>query len=200
MNKKNWDKFAPIYNLFMKKDKKAYVQMYQKIRNTVQFKEVLELATGTGLIAGNIAGSAKRFEATDFSEKMIVEARKSFHANNLNFAVADACHLPYDSDSFDVVIISNALHIMPEPKKALAEIHRVLKKDGILIAPTFVHAKMTFPKRLLSKAMGIVGFQVAYKWTAETYLNFLRKNGWKIRKKSLLKASFPLVYVECIYY
>ena len=30
MNKKNWDKFAPIYNLFMKKDKKAYTQMYRK--------------------------------------------------------------------------------------------------------------------------------------------------------------------------
>lgn len=70
MNKKNWDKFAPIYNLFMKKDKKAYTQMYRKIRNTVQSKEVLELATGTGLIAGNIAGSAKRVEATDFSESL----------------------------------------------------------------------------------------------------------------------------------
>ena len=174
--------------------------MYRKIRNTVQFKEVLELATGTGLIAGNIAGSTKRVEATDFSEKMIVEARKSFHANNLNFAVADACHLPYDSNSFDVVIISNALHIMPAPKKALAEIQRVLKKDGILISPTFVHAQMTFPKRMLSRVMGVVGFRVEYKWTAETYLSFLRKNGWKIRKKSLLRASFPLVYVECIYH
>ena len=199
MNKKNWDNFAPIYNLFMKKNKKAYTQMYRIIRSTVRSKKVLELATGTGLIAGNIADAAKSVEATDFSEKMIAEARKSFRADNLHFAVADACHLPYDSDFFDVVIISNALHIMPAPEKALAEIRRVLKKSGILIAPTFVHAQMSLPQRLLTKAMGIVGFHAEHKWTEQTYLNFLRKNGWKIRKKALLKASFPLVYAECIY-
>ena len=38
-----------------------------------------------------------------------------------------------------VVIASNALHIVPQPEKALAEIHRVLKDDGVLIAPTFTH-------------------------------------------------------------
>lgn len=199
MNKKTWDKFAPIYNLFMKKDKKTYIQMYRKICIAVRYKKVLELATGTGLIAGNIADFAKSVEATDFSEKMIAQARKNVHANNVRFVVADACKLPYSSESFDVVIISNALHIMPEPEKALAEIHRVLKKDGILIAPTFVHAQMSLPKRLLSKMMSILGFYAEHKWTEETYLNFLRKNGWKIRRKSLLNASFPLVYAECMY-
>ena len=39
---------------------------------------------------------------------------------------------------FDAAVISNALHIMPEPEKALAEIRRVLKPGGILIAPTFM--------------------------------------------------------------
>lgn len=199
MNKKNWDKFAPIYNIFMKKNQKAYMQMYRKIRIAVKGKKVLELATGTGLIAENIADAAKSVEATDYSEKMIAEARKNVHANHVHFAVADACNLPYQSESFDVVIISNALHIMPEPEKALAEIHRVLKKDGVMIAPTFVHAQMTLPKRMLSKAMGGVGFRAEHKWTEETYLHFLRKNGWSIRRKSLLNASFPLVYAECVY-
>ncbi|MCM1133892.1 MAG: class I SAM-dependent methyltransferase [Ruminococcus flavefaciens] len=199
MNKKNWDKFAPIYNIFMKKNKKAYAQMYQKIRTVVKGKKVLELATGTGLIAENISDFAKSVEATDYSEKMIAQARKNVYANNIHFAVANACNLPYHSESFDVVIISNALHIMPEPEKALAEIRRVLKKDGIMIAPTFVHAQMPLPKRMLSKAMGIVGFRAEHKWTEETYLHFLRKNGWKIRRKSLLNASFPLVYAECVY-
>ena len=51
----------------------------------------------------------------------------------------DTCKLRYADDSFDVVIIANALHIIPEPEKALAEMRRVLKKDGILIAPNFIH-------------------------------------------------------------
>ena len=39
-----------------------------------------------------------------------------------------------------MVIVSNALHIIPQPEKALQEIKRVLKDDGVLIAPTFTHA------------------------------------------------------------
>ena len=52
--------------------------------------------------------------------------------------------LPYADKSFDVVIVSNALHIVPQPEKALAEIRRVLKDDGVLIAPTFTHAENSF--------------------------------------------------------
>ena len=44
--------------------------------------------------------------------------------------------LPY-RPIFDVVIVSNALHIVPHPEKSPAEIRRVLKDDGVLIAPTF---------------------------------------------------------------
>ena len=52
--------------------------------------------------------------------------------------------LPYAEESFEVVIVSNALHIVPQPEKALAEIRRVLKNDGVLIAPTFTHAGNSF--------------------------------------------------------
>ncbi|MFQ9418242.1 MAG: class I SAM-dependent methyltransferase [Lachnospiraceae bacterium] len=48
--------------------------------------------------------------------------------DNLIFEVADATDLPYENHSFDVVLIANALHIMPEPEKALKEIERVLKR------------------------------------------------------------------------
>ena len=45
----------------------------------------------------------------------------------LHFSVQDMFRLPYADRSFDVVIVSNALHIVPQPEKALAEIQRVLK-------------------------------------------------------------------------
>lgn len=49
------------------------------------------------------------------------------------FSVQDATSLPYTSGTFDAVVISNALHIMPEPEKALKEIRRVLKSGDIQI-------------------------------------------------------------------
>ena len=58
--------------------------------------------------------------------------------------IQDATKLTYESENFDVVVIANALHIMPNPDLALWEIHRVLKKDGILFAPTFVYEKGYF--------------------------------------------------------
>lgn len=48
MNEKSWNRLAPIYNSFMKKDKMVYEQMYKFIGKTVKDKNVLELATGTG--------------------------------------------------------------------------------------------------------------------------------------------------------
>ncbi len=197
MGKNNWDLYAPVYNLFMKKDRKAYEQMCRRIRKVIVRKNVLELATGTGLIAKNVAASAVYMEATDFSRKMIQEAKKGSYPDNCHFSVEDACNLCYEDNIFDVVIISNALHIMAEPKRALKEIDRVLKPDGILIAPTFTHGKMVLPKRILSKIMGVVGFHTEHRWTEDEYIDFLNQNGWRVNGKKTLRASFPLTYVEC---
>ncbi len=82
---------------------------------------VQELACGTGILSVRIAGSVKLLEATDFSEEMIRQAKAKAHSFRLHFSVQDATVLPYTSGTFDVVVISNALYIMPEPEKALAE-------------------------------------------------------------------------------
>ena len=50
-HKNFWDRNARIYNRFMRKDHAAYEKMYALIRPAVKAKTVLELATGTGLIA-----------------------------------------------------------------------------------------------------------------------------------------------------
>ena len=128
----------------MRKDRAAYDEMYELIRPEVKAKTVLELATGTGLIAKNIVNAAAHIEATDASPEMIAEAKRDTHSAKLHFSVQDMFRLPYAEESFDVVIVSNALHIVPQPEKALAEIRRVLKDGGVLIAPTFTHAGNSF--------------------------------------------------------
>ena len=143
----------------MRKDRAAYDEMYVLIRPVVKAKTVLELATGTGLIAK---------------------------------------HIPYADKSFDAVIVSNALHIVPQPEKALAEIRRVLKDDGVLIAPTFTHAGNSFSGKVRAFFMKRVGFPLRSKWTSAEYLRFLSQNGWTVRKSAVLKASFPLTYAECV--
>ena len=193
-----WDKNAGRYDRFMRKDRAAYDEMYELIRPEVKAKTVLELATGTGLIAKNIVNAAAHIEATDASPEMIAEAKRDNRSAKLHFSVRDMFRLPYADKSFDVVIVSNALHIIPQPEKALAEIRRVLKNDGVLIAPTFTPGNSTLRGRLKLFFMKLVGFPLNSRWSSADYLAFLRQNGWTVRKSAVLKASFPLTYAECV--
>ena len=193
-----WDRNAGRYDRFMRKDGAAYDEMYALIQPIVRHKTVLELASGTGLIAKHIVNAAAHIEATDASAEMIAEAKRDNHSAKLHFSVQDMFRLPYVDKSFDVAIVSNALHIVPQPEKALAEIKRVLRDDGVLIAPTFTHAENSFSGKVKAFFMRLAGFPLHSKWTSEEYLRFLRQNGWTVRKSTVLKASFPLTYAECV--
>ena len=197
-HKNFWDKNAGRYNRFMRKDRAAYEEIYELIRPIVRHKTVLELATGTGLIAKHIVNAAAHIEATDASAEMIAEAKRDTRSAKLHFSVQDMFCLPYAEESFDVVIVSNALHIVPQPEKALQEIKRVLKDDGTLIAPTFTHAGNSFSGKVKAFFMKLAGFPLHSRWTSEEYLRFLNQNGWTVRKSAVLKASFPLTYAECV--
>ena len=142
MSKSIWDRFAPVYSLAMKSQKNIYDYMYSHIREKVRGKDVLELATGPGLIAKNVTEVTHRMVATDFSPDMIKQANKGENPVNLTFEIADASNLQYEDHFFDVVIIANCLHIVPNPEKVLSEIERVMKKGGLLIAPNFIERKI----------------------------------------------------------
>ena len=198
-NRRNfWDRTAKIYDRFMRRDAAAYDRMYALLRPVVRDKTVLELAAGTGLIAKHKANAAEYIEVTDASEQMIRQAERENHAENLHFSVQDMFCLPYADAAFDVVIVSNALHIVPQPEKSLREIKRVLKDDGVLIAPTFTHAENPFSGKGRAFLMRLAGFPLHSRWTSGEYLAFLTENGWIVRKSIVLQASFPLTYTECV--
>lgn len=198
MKKTPWDLYAPIYEKAMRSDRKMYQFMYDRIPKVIKDKDVLEIAAGPGLLAKHVADAAHTMVATDYSEGMMKEARKGTYPKNLTFEAADAASLPYADDSFDVVLIANALHVMPEPEKALKEIDRVLKDKGILIAPNFVNHRGGFISRLWSGILKIAGISFEHQWTTDGYCEFLEQNGWKIKNCRELKARIALAYVECV--
>ena len=171
--------------------------MYTRIPEVIQDKVALEIATGPGLLAKHVASAAKQMIATDYSDGMIAEAGKGDNPANLKFEIADAMDLPYADDSFDAVIIANALHIVPDPEKVLGEINRVLKGDGILIAPNFVEHEGTFLSRVLSGILKLAGVRFEHQWTAKEYLQFIRDTGWKVIHSKEMSARIALMYTEC---
>ena len=198
MNKKVWDIYAPIYEMAMRLDQKYYKYMYDRIPLKIQNKEVLEIATGPGLLAKHVAYASKSMIATDYSEGMIKKAQKGKYSNKITFEIADATNLPYDDNSFDVILIANALHVMPAPELALSEINRVLRKNGILIAPNFVGHKIGISSKIWSGILKLAGIPFKHQWTDIEYMQWLESHGWKITFSKLLPSRITLLYVECI--
>jgi len=198
-NKKFWDRYARLYDAeVLRFSRSAYAEMYRLMsRILTKEMDVLELATGTGLIAVNVAGAVRSIEATDFSPKMIETAKKKTVPQNVHFSVEDATTLSFDDNSFDTVVISNALHIMPDPELVLENIKRVLKPNGLLIAPNFSHGHLQKSSWNLSAfILKVIGFETYSKWTPEEYALFIEKNGFQVGKWQVFKAAFPLVYLE----
>ena len=198
MKKSVWDRFAPIYSLAMKSQQHIYDYMYSHISAAVSGKTVLELATGPGLIARHIADSAKSIIATDFSPKMIEQALKWPLPANVSFEIADAANLRYGDKSFDIVVIANALHVVPDPAKVLSEIDRVLRDGGMLICPTFIHRAANSKENLWAKVLKAVGIQFAHQWTADEFRSFIETNGWKISAGEVVPGRIDLFYAECV--
>lgn len=197
-NKGFWERFAKIYTAFMAKNNTAYEKICDRLGTYIDNeKSVLELACGTGQITFRLADKSHLWEATDYSENMIKEAEKrnmgENKSNKICFSVQDATNLTYEKESFDVVIIANALHIMPKPDRALNEIHRVLKKEGILFAPTFVYEK-GYSKPLIW-LMERIGFQTYHKWKKNEFAEYVSRKGFHIMDTTLIKGK-PLS--ECI--
>ena len=169
-NQKFWQRFASLYSPFMEKGNgRLYDDICAEISSKLcQDMTVLELACGSGQLTFRLADKVKHWEATDFSPNMIAEARKQFIPANLHLSVQDATNLPYADECFDAVVIANALHIMPQPDKAMTEICRVMKPDGYLFAPTFVHGEGS-AFRLRMKLIETFGFKAYMKPTAEAF-------------------------------
>lgn len=196
MSKNIWNFFAPVYEFSMRVQKDIYSYLYERIGEVAKGKVVLELATGPGMIARHIAPAAKSVVATDLAPKMIETALKAKNPENLSFEVADATSLRFEDNSFDVVVIANALHIIPNPEKALAEIRRVLKDDGLLIAPNYL-LNVGGMKNLWKKILNLIGIRFAHEWTANEFKAFLESNGWSIKMDRVIEGRIDLVYVEC---
>lgn len=193
-----WNQNASSYDRKTRALCKSYQMVIDRISREIdKGQKVLEVATGTGIIALKLAERAGFVEAIDFAPVMIEVAReKAFRLGvaNITFSVANAYHLEFPDLIFDAVVMSNALHVMQRPETALAEARRVLKKDGVLVAPTYCHGQ-NLRSRLLSRVMALTGFKAYHRFTLETYLALIATNGFTIDKSVLLPDLIPVAYV-----
>jgi SAM-dependent methyltransferase len=96
-------------------------------------EHVLDVATGTGVVAITAARAGARVTGLDLTPALLEQARENGRIARLNDIVwteGDAEHLPYPDASFDVVISQFGHMFAPRPDVAIAEMRRVLKPGG----------------------------------------------------------------------
>lgn len=111
-------------------------QAVKKVLVKENFK-ILDVCTGSGDIAidfAKISDKSVEIIGIDFSEKMLEIARnKAKNFENITFLQADADHLPFEKDTFDVVFISYGLRNLENTDIAIKELKRVTKKEGCVV-------------------------------------------------------------------
>ncbi|HWK20988.1 MAG TPA: bifunctional demethylmenaquinone methyltransferase/2-methoxy-6-polyprenyl-1,4-benzoquinol methylase UbiE [Microbacteriaceae bacterium] len=98
-------------------------------------ERVLDIACGTGTSTAAIAKRGARVTGIDFSEGMILQARRRHP--DLEFVAGDAQALPFGDDEFDAVTVSFGLRNFSDPHAALAEMYRVLAPGGRVVITEF---------------------------------------------------------------
>lgn len=103
--------------------------------------KVLELGCGNGLLwrlNANRVPESWDIILSDFSEGMLKAAKNLIgdDINHIKYEIIDIENIPYEDYSYDIIIANHMLYHVPSRTKALAEIRRVLKNDGIFYATT----------------------------------------------------------------
>lgn len=190
MNSKFWDRLAPNFD---KKNSVNQQLMSILIANISKKDRVLEIGTGTGDIAIEIANHCFFIKATDFSKEMIRRATLKSYPNNLSFSVEDGTHLNYANESFDVVLTVNTLHVVPKINKMLKEINRVLKPGGFFLAVVPISKQSKLKAFITRLFMRIMKFHF---WGVEKYIQVLKKNSYKvIDYKEVNESGDTLIFI-----
>ena len=98
-------------------------------------RAILETAAGTGIVTRAISTAVPQSTilATDLNQAMLDVAAEKTQGGNLKWQQADAQSLPFEANSFDVVVCSFGIMFMPDKQAAYREARRVLRSNGRFI-------------------------------------------------------------------
>lgn len=103
--------------------------------NFSEGKDLLEVACGSGQGLGYLAKRAKWVLGGDYTENLIMVAKR-YYQERVPLLRLDAHFLPFRDQSFDVVLLYEAIYYLAQPEHFFDEARRVLRKEGVLLIAT----------------------------------------------------------------
>jgi ubiquinone/menaquinone biosynthesis C-methylase UbiE len=131
--RRSYDELASSYEARWKKYIDATLRLAMEPLELGGQERLLDLACGTGELERRLLARWPRLSVTgaDLSRNMLRRAAEK--RSGAALLAAEASSLPFAAASFDVVICANAFHYFRVPRRALAEMHRVLRPAGKLV-------------------------------------------------------------------
>jgi ubiquinone/menaquinone biosynthesis C-methylase UbiE len=154
--------------------------------------KVLELGCGTGDMwkgRDTLINSCSKLVLSDFSEGMVATTKELLcNYDNIEYRVIDIQEIPYGDETFDVVIANMMLYHVPDLERGLAEVRRVLKKNGSFYCATYgEHGIIEYLSKILA----------AYGVKDNLNKNFTLQNGYEILSRFFLKVE-KLEYIDSL--
>jgi SAM-dependent methyltransferase len=182
LERKFWDAKAKGYDKVVNK---LFRNIYEVIienliEDTKQSKKLLDVATGTGILAIRLSDHVVHVTAVDIAPEMLKVAKEKSSkkkTSNIDFTIGDICDLPFGDKSFDTVVASNVLHLLFQP-----------------ILPTFCHGAH-LRSQILSRLLSFLGQKTRSRWSLKSFHEFIEQNGFSITKNVYIRGSIPLTYI-----
>ena len=155
--KHSYTLLAPVYDSLVSGPLDTYREKsLSRIRDT-ENKKILINGIGSGLDIPYLSDDAS-YIGTDITPAMLERAKKRATTDtrgsslDISFQLADSQNLPFDDDSFDIIVMHLILAVVPDPVLALQEANRVLRPGGnIFIFDKFLRpGQLAIARRLLS--------------------------------------------------
>ncbi len=186
--KRVFDILAPFYDIVTL----PISRIRDKVANFTDARsgsKILDVGTGTGKQAFAFAKRGHKVTGIDLSEAMLNVGKKKNKHEDVKFEIADATHLPFENNSFDVSCASFALHDMLSTirEKALKEMARVTKPEGKIVIVDYA-----LPEK---KVCRFIIYHFVKLYEGKYYLEFIKSdlNALLMKSGVEIKEELPVL-------
>jgi ubiquinone/menaquinone biosynthesis C-methylase UbiE len=161
--------------------------------------KILDVATGTGALAFDMAKLGHDVTGIDLSSGMLAQAKKKLSPKlKLKFQEADGTKLPFKDNSFDATTISWGIHDMPYEIgfKVLQEMKRVTKKNGKIMIVDYMEPKKHLVAKFTHPLICLYETKNYRPFIRKGLGTYIEKTGLKITKEGNFIGVWQMLILE----
>jgi ubiquinone/menaquinone biosynthesis C-methylase UbiE len=178
-----------------------WYQLVMEFLPPVQGRRILEIACGRGGFSRFLGSRGASVCGADFSASAVDIAKEKLHRNpslvdRVTYMQADAQNMPFEADSFDMVISCETIEHVPDPREAVREMYRVCRPGGVLYLTTpnylnfmglyLIYAAVRHPGLKSSQPLDEIFFFPQIR-------RFVTAAGWEIARTDGTVHQFPFI-------